>query len=331
MDEVVGTVVGRWYVTLFGIVFAWCAVRQLGWRRTVVYAVVAVGVGALAENGSVHLGVPYTRYEFNPELRGDELFIGDVPLMVPLSYTFMSYFAFAGGRLLASGPWRTRAPRPWQELLLAWVLAVWALWILDPVSRLGDDFYLGEVFSYEGPGFWFGLPLGSQLGFAATAAVLLGVLFVMDRHEPDRPVEGLARHPHLVALLTYNAQVLHLAVVALVIGGVPADTIGGAAFIIWIPVAAMVAVHWSNVDPSGPRSTSADLRRQAVEDGVEHDLVGAGRGRDRRKLAQQLEGLVHGRAGDQRAVGGRDGAHTEGAGLLAQGREALGVDQPEPR
>ena len=40
------------------------------------------------------------------------------------------------------------------------MLAVWALWVLDPISRLGDRFYLGRVFEYEGPGFWFGLPLG---------------------------------------------------------------------------------------------------------------------------------------------------------------------------
>ena len=56
----------------------------------------------------MHLGIPYTRYSFNENLRGDELFVGDVPLMVPLSYTFMAYFAFAAGRLLASGPFRTR-------------------------------------------------------------------------------------------------------------------------------------------------------------------------------------------------------------------------------
>jgi putative membrane protein len=245
--EVAGTLFGRWYVTIFGAVFAWCALRHLGWRKTLVYVVVAVGVGALAENGSVHLGFPYTRYAFNSDLRGDEVFIGDVPLMVPLSYTFMAYFAFASGRLLASGPWRTRAARPWQEWLLALVLTVWALWILDPVSRLGDEFYLGELFEYEGPGFWFGLPLGSQLGFAATAAVLLALLFVLSRDEPDRAVAGLRRHPHLPALLTYHGQVVHLAIVAFIIGGVPADTIGGSFFLMWIPVAAMTAVHWSHL------------------------------------------------------------------------------------
>jgi len=244
LREVWGTVGGRWYVTIFGAVFLWCAVRQLGWRRTLLYAFVAVGVGALAENGSVHFGVPYTRYAFNDALRGKELFIGDVPLMVPLSYTFMAYFAFASGRLLASGPYRTRSVRSWHEWLLALMLAVWALWILDPVSRLGDQFYLGEVFRYAGPGFWFGLPLGSQLGFAVTAAILLALLFSLDRAAPDLPVDGLLHHPHLPALLTYHGQVFHLALVAFWIG---ADTIGGAALLIWIPAACIVAVYWSRL------------------------------------------------------------------------------------
>jgi uncharacterized membrane protein len=247
MQELIGTVGGRWYVTLFGLTFLWCAVRQMGWRRTALYTVVAVTVGALAENGSVHLGFPYTRYAFNSNLRGDEIFIGDVPLMVPLSYTFMTYFAYASARLVASGPWRTRAPRPWHEWILALVFAVWALWILDPVSRLGDRFYLGHLFRYEGSGFWFGLPLGSQLGFALTAAVLLAVLFAMTSREPDLPVTNPWRHPHLIALVAFNCQIFHLALVAWWVGNQPADALGGAALIMWIPAAAITAVFWSQL------------------------------------------------------------------------------------
>ena len=166
--------------------------------------------------------MPNTRYAFNSDLRGDGAFLGDVPLMVPLSYTFMAHFAFSSGRLLASGPWRTRASRRWHEWLLALILAVWALWILDPLSRLGQDFYLGDLFRYDGPGFWFGLPLGSQLGFAGTAAILLATLFTMARAEPPGPVDGILHHPRLLALITYSAQVAHLAIVAFVIGGISA-------------------------------------------------------------------------------------------------------------
>jgi len=244
MHAVAGTLFGRWYVTIFGLAFAWFAVRHLGWRKTVAYAVIAVGLGALAENGSVHLGFPYTHYRFDDALRGKELFVGDVPLMVPLSYTFMAYFAFAAGRLVASGPRHTRARHVWMEYLLGLVLAVWALWILDPVSRMGDRFYLGSLFKYRGPGFWFGLPLGSQIGFAGTAAVLLGILTWLARSEPDRAAAGLRRHPHLSALITYHAQVFHLAVVALVIG---AHDVGGSAFLMWVPAAAVVAVFWSTL------------------------------------------------------------------------------------
>jgi putative membrane protein len=247
MDALMGTLVHRWYVTLFGIAFAYFAIRHLGWRKTAIYAVGATMVGVLAENGSVHFGFPYTTYTFNPDLRGDEIFVGDVPLMVPLSYTFMGYFAFVAGRLLASGPWRTRARAAWMELVMAWILAVWALWILDPISRLGDEFYLGRVFEYRGPGFWFGLPLGSQAGFGLTAAVLLAILFVLNRDEPDRKVEDVLRHPHLHALITWHVQVFHLAVIAFVIDAPGSDTIGGSAFLMWIPAAAMTAIHWSNL------------------------------------------------------------------------------------
>lgn len=256
---------GRWYVTLFGLTFLWCAVRQLGWRRTLLYTVIAVAVGGLAENGSVHFGWPYTRYAFNDSLRGKEIFLGDVPLMVPLSYTFMAYFAFASGRLIASGPYRTRAARPWHEWLIALMLAVWALWILDPVSRLGDDFYLGRLFEYAGPGFWFGLPLGSQAGFAATAAILLAVLFRMDRAAPDLPVDRWTHHPHLIALITYHAQVSHLAIVAILVG---ASNIGGAAMVIWVPAACVTAVYWSRLGMQRDRESldaAHQQRRQPLD------------------------------------------------------------------
>ena len=267
MDAVVGTLFGRWYVTLFGLTFLWCASRHLGWRKTLIYLGGSLVVGLLFENGSVRYGFPYTRYAFNENLRGDELFVGDVPLMVPLSYSFMGYFAFALGRLLASGPRRTRGRFVLGEYVLGVMLGVWALWILDPVSRLGHEFYLGRVFAYDGPGFWFGLPLGSQLGFTLTSLILIGLLTWLAREDPDVAVSGLREHPHLIALVTYHAQVFHLAIVAFVVG---ADTIGGAAFIIWIPAAVLTAVQWASA--AKPDRQVVD----AVDEGRRHALHGAG-------------------------------------------------------
>ena len=70
LEEVVGTLGGRWYVTAFGLAFVALASRHLGWKRMGIYAAAAVVVGAAAENGSVRYGIPYTRYSFDPSLRG---------------------------------------------------------------------------------------------------------------------------------------------------------------------------------------------------------------------------------------------------------------------
>ena len=265
VEEIVGTVVGRWYVTLFGLAFVVGAVRHLGWRRTLVYAAAAIAVGVLAENGSVNLGFPYTRYAFDDGLRGDELFVGDVPLMVSLSYTFMAYFAFASARLLVGGPYRTRSAMPVLEYLTAVVLAVWALWIVDPISRLGAHFFLGELFHYDGPGFWFGLPLGSQLGFGLTAAVLIGVLTWLARDEPDEPVAGLRAHPHAGALGSYLGQILFMTVTAFVVARTnddptvvaTADALAGATFIILLPTALFTTIHWRSLTLAAQATTPA--------------------------------------------------------------------------
>src|SRR5438046_9864361 len=102
MHELAGTVFHRWYVSIFGLAFLFFAVRHLGWRKTLIYGALAFGVGALAENGSVHFGFPYTTYAFNPALRGKELWIGDVPLFVPLSHPSMCSYALAARRMCAS-------------------------------------------------------------------------------------------------------------------------------------------------------------------------------------------------------------------------------------
>jgi len=251
VEQIVGTMVGRWYVVAFGVVFLVVARAHLGTRLMVIYAAVALAVGSLAENGSVLWGFPYTSYSFNPDLRGKELWIGEVPLMVPMCYAFLAYFAFAAARLVVSGPYSTRGRQPVLEYLLAVVLATWALWIIDPVSRLGRYHLLGELFEYDGPGFWFGLPLGSQVGFFCTSGILIGMLSLMMRDEPTVAVRGLLRHPRLPALVTYVVQVAFMAGAAALVArreegevATVADALAGASLIIAVPMILLTVIHW---------------------------------------------------------------------------------------
>jgi uncharacterized membrane protein len=274
VDEVLGTLVGRWYVTVFGVAFAVLAVRHLGWRRTALYTVVAVAVGGIAENGAVHIGIPYTRYSFDDGLRGDELFLGDVPLMVTLSYTFMAYFAFGAARLVVAGPYRARSAMPVLEYATAVLLGVWIIWVIDPISRLGAHFFLGELFRYDGPGFWFGLPLGSQLGFALTQGLLVGLLTWLARDEPAADVDRLLDHPRLGALGGLVGQLLFMTVTAFVVArtaddpavAATADALAGSTFVIGLPAVLLTAVHWRSL---GLARAGSAVGQQA--DGLELD------------------------------------------------------------
>jgi uncharacterized membrane protein len=134
----------------------------------------------------------------------------------------------------------------WHEYLLAVMLAVWVIWIVDPVSRLGDHYFLGELFRYDGPGFWFGLPIASQAGFAFTAGVLIALLTWMTRGERDRVLTRPFRHPHLASLITYHGQLVMMTAVAVHIGAV---TLGGAGVLMWVPAATITAVYWSWLRP----------------------------------------------------------------------------------
>ena len=91
LDLMIGTFAGRWYVTLFGLAYLYYGRRLLGGRRLALYSTIAFVIAVASENASVAWGVPYTLYAFNQDLRAHELFIGNVPLAVPLSYTFVMF------------------------------------------------------------------------------------------------------------------------------------------------------------------------------------------------------------------------------------------------
>ena len=132
-------------------------------KRTAIYSVIALIVGAAAENGSVIAGFPYTSYTFNPALRGHELWIIDVPAMVPMSYIFRRTSLSPRHVWWCRVRMRHGDDSRCSNTCWQWC-CTWALWIIDPVTRLGQYHLLGELFHYNGPGFWFGLPLVCRLG-----------------------------------------------------------------------------------------------------------------------------------------------------------------------
>ncbi len=245
MTEILGTILGRWFVMLFGLAYIVLGLKVLGGKKLGLYSVIAFLVAAVSENASVHTGIPYTQYAFNEALRGKELWILDVPLFVPLSYTFVMFFSFCAARAVAAGPWRRVPPSRVSAYALAVVFATWSTWTLDPVSQRGALFYLGDLFHYEGPGFWFDLPLLSQVGWFCVSAALCGLLAWLTRDDPQRREKPIT-NPLVWCLAAFIIQVLHLSIIAVAVGE---HALGAAGILMWVPAIAVTSVLWSGMRP----------------------------------------------------------------------------------
>jgi putative membrane protein len=169
MDLVLGTLVLRWYVFTFLACFLVAGMRDLGWRRTLVFAAWVWSLVWVAELASTRIGVPFGLYHYTGVTRGQELYIADAPLMDSLSFTFLAYAAFCLARA-ALGP-RAGA---WAVATTSGILMMLLDVVIDPIAVRGDQWFLGRVFYYPEGGAYFGVPLSNFLGWALVGTAGVG-------------------------------------------------------------------------------------------------------------------------------------------------------------
>jgi uncharacterized membrane protein len=186
MDLLVGTVTLRPYVFAFLALFLVAGARDLGWRRTLGFAVCVWPVAWLAEFSSTRTGFPFGLYQYTGATRGRELFIVDVPFIDSLSFTFLAYAAFCLARLALAG---RRASRP-VVAIVAGVLMMALDVVIDPLAVRGDRWFLGQIFFYAAPGFYFGVPLANFVGWVLVGAVGIGLYLAMAPDASGRLVWG---------------------------------------------------------------------------------------------------------------------------------------------
>lgn len=170
MDLLFGTLTLRPYVFAFLAVYVAAALADLGWRRMLAFALWVWSVALIAELASTRTGFPFGLYHYTDTTRGRELFIADVPLMDPLSFTFLAYGAFC----LARATLGSRRPPWWGLALLSGLLMMFIDVVVDPLAVRGEQWFLGHIFEYAEPGPYFGVPLGNFAGWVLVGAVGVG-------------------------------------------------------------------------------------------------------------------------------------------------------------
>jgi uncharacterized membrane protein len=167
MDLLVGSIVLRPYVFAFLAVFLLAGARDLGLRRTLLFGAIVWPIAWLAEFASIHVGVPFGLYHYSGLTRGQELYIGGVPLFDALSFTFLAYASWC----LARGVLRGRTPSIGTRALLAGFFMMMLDVVIDPIAVQGDRWFLGHVFYYPGGGIYFGVPLSNFGGWWLVGAL----------------------------------------------------------------------------------------------------------------------------------------------------------------
>lgn len=157
----------RWFAFVFVAVLVWSAWPEGGYRRALRFLAVAFGVSLAGEYASTHWGFPYGRYDYIANSAGEELYISNIPLFVPIAYGTLVW----GGRSLAAGT-RTAGSLPGLAFTTA-VFAVLLDMVVDPMTLRGSKWFLGDLYRYHAGGPWFGIPWSNFGGWFLVSSMIV--------------------------------------------------------------------------------------------------------------------------------------------------------------
>jgi putative membrane protein len=196
----------------------------LSWERTLRLLGLVFGVSLLFESVGVATGLIYGPYHYTHKL--GPLFLGLVPILIPVAWFLMSYPSFVIADWLAPSAWKR-----WQRVLAVAVIGgvamtAWDL-IMDPIMVAGGHWV------WDTNGAYFGIPLQNYWGWWLTVFTTFALYLLMSG-KTEKPAE--AKFDRL-AVLSYLVTALGLVAVSLVSGAGALALIGFFAMMPWVVAA----------------------------------------------------------------------------------------------
>src|SRR6202050_1933456 len=248
------TIALRPYVFIFLASYLFISIANFGLRTTILYTAITYLVALACEWSSVHNGFPFGLYHYIQATRGREIWIVGVPFMDSLSFTFLSFASYTVALLISSPLYKKgidlrlldtrairRAPRVW---LMAALFMVMIDFVVDPLSVLGDRWFLGKIFWYDPPGPHFGVPISNYLGWYFVAAITIAIFQWLDA----APNRGPAKPSRLIPEMKSRALLGPMLYAGIVLFGITmlfrigAANVGWAAVFIYLPFT-VLAIH----------------------------------------------------------------------------------------
>ena len=178
METLLFTIEKRPYVFIFLVAFLVIGCLTRGWKRTFIFLFSGYLIAWGSEALSIRTGFPYGWYFYIYEnLKGEWMNCG-VPVWDSLSYTFLSFAGLSVAEYLLNQS--SKKLILFKTAFLSAFLVMLLDIIIDPLAHLGDRWFLGKIYYYPNPGWYFNVPLSNFIGWFFVTALIVGV-------NPPRP------------------------------------------------------------------------------------------------------------------------------------------------
>jgi len=181
-----GTVVYRPYVYVFFACYLFFSLGHLRARDTLIYTLSAYLIAFACEYSATRNGFPFGAYVYLDGTRTQELWLSNVPFWDSLSFVFLSYFSWVLAMALipttASG-----TKREFRIAVLGGFLMMLLDVVIDPLTLLGDRWFLGKIYYYPNGGSYFGVTLSNFAGWFFVGSSTMLMFQAMARAGLTRP------------------------------------------------------------------------------------------------------------------------------------------------
>jgi len=191
LEHLLGTIWLRPYVFIFLFSYLVIAILDMGVKRSILFTVLGFGIAFVAEYSSTRNGFPFGFYSYIETTRDQELWFSNIPFMDPISFSFLSYVSYTLSQFLwcplKKRGWDIRLAEKdtikhsWRVILTGAVLMMMLDVVIDPVSFLGDRWFLGQIYTYKEQGEYFNIPLTNFGGWFVVGVTILFCFTRIDR------------------------------------------------------------------------------------------------------------------------------------------------------
>lgn len=176
LDILITTLIKRPYVFAFLISYLFISTFNKGLKKTLLFLISGYFIAWLSEASSIRNGFPYGWYFYlYDNLQGEWMNWG-VPVWDSMSYTFLCFAGMSLAEWYYHDPRITTKPTVLDDFKLSLLGAAFVVIldiVIDPLAHQGDKWFLGQIYYYPNPGYYFDVPLSNFAGWFLVAFVII--------------------------------------------------------------------------------------------------------------------------------------------------------------